>query len=279
MTPRCRTTTSILIPFVAVAMLFPTHAAGQTAAILGHVADSATTRPLAGARVEIPSLRRTAISDETGAYTIRNLEPGAYQITVVHLGYRPHTRTVTVTVGSETRVDFALAIAAVRLDELIVTGTGSEVRRKALGNVVETISADDIGDVPFPTISDALGVMVPGMTAMMGGGETGSETSFRLRGAASISRSNEPMIYVDGVRIDNSPDSAGTAPFTISRLDDFHPSDIERVEHYSGSRRDYYNWKPEALAYLRRRSKVSPQPALRFLASSSDDGRSRRSAP
>jgi hypothetical protein len=65
----------------------------------------------------------------------------------------------------------------------------------------------------------------------------------------------------------------------IADLLDRFDTDIERVAQYSGSRRDYYNWKPEALAYLRRRTAASPQPALRLLPSSSDDGRSRRSAP
>ena len=64
----------------------------------------------------------------------------------------------------------------------------------------------------------------------------------------------------------------------IADLLDRFGTDIERVDHYSGSRRDYYNWKPRAEAYQQRRSAASQQPALRLLASSPDDGRSRRSA-
>lgn len=64
----------------------------------------------------------------------------------------------------------------------------------------------------------------------------------------------------------------------IADLLDRFDTDIERVARYSGSRRDYYNWKPEALAYLRRCSKAAPQPALRFLPLPPDEGRSRRSA-
>jgi len=65
----------------------------------------------------------------------------------------------------------------------------------------------------------------------------------------------------------------------IAELLSRYDADIERVEHYSGSRRDYYNWKPEATAYVQRRMAASSQPALKLVASSPDDDRSRQSAP
>ena len=65
----------------------------------------------------------------------------------------------------------------------------------------------------------------------------------------------------------------------IADLLDRFDTDNERVVRYSGSRRDYYNWKPDALAYLRRRSKTTPQRTLRFLSPSSNHGCTRRSAP
>jgi TonB-dependent starch-binding outer membrane protein SusC len=73
---------------------------------------------------------------------------------------------------------------------------------------------------------------------MPGGGKSGQGSRIVLRGAASISQSNEPLIYVDGIRIDNSSSSGistTTAGASWSGLDDINPADIERVEIIRGA--------------------------------------------
>ena len=58
-----------------------------------------------------------------------------------------------------------------------------------------------------------------------------------------------------------------------------YDTDIERINDYTGSRRDFYNWKPQAMAYLQRRLSVSPGLALRLLPAPANEGCSRRSLP
>ena len=55
-------------------------------------------------------------------------------------------------------------------------------------------------------------------------------------------------------------------------------TDIDCIEHYSGSRRDFYNWKPAALAYLQRRKKASSQPVLKLARILADQADQRQSA-
>ena len=64
----------------------------------------------------------------------------------------------------------------------------------------------------------------------------------------------------------------------IADLLDRFDTDIDCIERYSGSRRDFYNWKPEALAYARRRMRPSSQPALRVSHAPSDQADQRQSA-
>ncbi|MBK8648895.1 MAG: TonB-dependent receptor plug domain-containing protein [Gemmatimonadetes bacterium] len=85
---------------------------------------------------------------------------------------------------------------------------------------------------PAVNVQQLLGQRSPGVTILPNSGMVGTGSAVRIRGAASLSLANQPLIYVDGVRVDNNP-SAGPnirQGRQAARLNDFNPEDIESME-------------------------------------------------
>jgi TonB-linked SusC/RagA family outer membrane protein len=176
-----------------------------------------------------------AATNENGTFRISNAPAGpAVQVRVRLIGYGAQTKSVAVTLGQTARADFELQQSALQLDQVVVTGTGGAVETKKLGNTVATIDADELKNAPIANPSELLAARSPGVAVMPSGGTTGSGARIRIRGNASLSQSNNPVIYIDGVRADNGGSSAGSATAS-SRLDDIDPSSIERVEILKGA--------------------------------------------
>ena len=209
----------------------------QTGSIRGTVTDAATRRPLAGAQVFVANTRIGTITNSSGGYLLVNVPVGQTEVRVQTIGYASGTSTVTVAEGEAATANFALNQSAIQLDEVVVTGTGQATQVKKLGNTVATISTRDLETSPIANMSEVLQGREPGVVALPTGGVAGEGTKIRIRGTSSLSQSNEPIIYVDGVRVDNGGgmgglDQGGGSP---SRLDDINPASIERIEILKGA--------------------------------------------
>jgi TonB-linked SusC/RagA family outer membrane protein len=125
----------------------------------------------------------------------------------------------------------------VQLDQVVVTGTGGVVQRRAVGNVVESVKATEVLTVaPARSVEQLVGSRTPGVIALPATGQVGTGAQLRIRGVSSLSLSNDPIIYIDGVRMDAStargPGQRGGAG--ASRLNDVNPEDIESIEIIKG---------------------------------------------
>ncbi|RMH66915.1 MAG: SusC/RagA family TonB-linked outer membrane protein [Bacteroidetes bacterium] len=222
--------------FLAVLCLGTALSAAAQGTISGTVRDANTGEVIIGAQVVLPASNIGAVTDIDGNYTIANVPAGTYDIQARYIGYRSQTKQVTVTSGETATVDFALAESAINLDEVVVTGAGGPVEKRKLGNSISTIDAEALQEAPIATFSDVLQGREPGLVGLPSGGQTGEGTRIRIRGSASLSQSNEPIVYIDGVRVNNggglSGLNGGGAP---SRLDDISPDAIERVEILKGA--------------------------------------------
>jgi TonB-dependent SusC/RagA subfamily outer membrane receptor len=161
----------------------------------------------------------------------------------VRIGYGTATQEVTVTAGQSVAADFTLAEQALGLDEIVVTGTAGAARRREVGNSIVQISAADIA-APPPNVDQLLQAQSPGLLVSAGNGSSGSGAQIRLRGAVSVSQSNQPIVYIDGVRIKNDSYARNISPtegagrggnVTASPLNDINPNDIDRIEVLKGS--------------------------------------------
>ena len=211
----------------------------QQGTVAGQVTDKSNQQPVPGASVLIVGTSLQGRTTREGRYTITNVPPGRYSVQVRLIGFATSTQPVTVAGGATATLDFPLTAAAVPLDAVIVSATGQEQLKRELGNTVGTIDAASLAQAALPTnAADLLNSRVPGVEVMQSGGTTGSGTRIRIRGATSLSLRNEPIIVVDGVRVDNVPNadgglgaSGGQAP---SRLNDLNPEDWESVEVVKG---------------------------------------------
>src|SRR5690606_4856281 len=125
----------------------------------------------------------------------------------------------------------------------VVTGTAGAARRREVGNTVAQIDVTDL-PAPPPNVDALLQSQAAGILVGQGNGSVGAGAQIRLRGAVSVSQSNQPIIYVDGVRVRSDSYARNISPtegagrggnVTASPLNDINPNDIERIEVLKGS--------------------------------------------
>lgn len=174
--------------------------AAVSASIVGSVTDSSSLMPIEAADVSVDSLRIRVSTNLLGRYRLQ-VPPGRHTVTVRRIGYKAASLGVEVADSSVAELDIALVPVPTRLKEIIATATGPQ-RRYELGNAIATINADSIvATQPVRSLTDLLETRVPGLTATHTSGAPGDPTRLRLRGLNSVTRSNDPIVIVDGVRI------------------------------------------------------------------------------
>ena len=217
--------------------------AAQEGRISGTVTDPAGT-PLPGVQVYVPGLQIGGLSRANGRYLILNVPAGTHTVRAERIGLGSSEQEVTVADGGTAVANFVLEAQALGLDEIVVTGTAGAARRREIGNAITQLNVADVPDRPTQ-VSDLLQGAAPGIELTGGGGQLGQGKQIRLRGNSSVSMTNQPIIYIDGVRMMDgafprvrsaavSPQGRG-AQITASPLDNINPNDIERIEVLKGS--------------------------------------------
>ncbi|MGE5730958.1 MAG: SusC/RagA family TonB-linked outer membrane protein [Gemmatimonas sp.] len=215
--------------------LAPAVAAAQQGSLGGRVLDSASRSPIIAAQVQILGTPRATATAEDGRFRIANLRPGVYQVRVVRLGYKALTKTATVG-GEAVELEFALSSVAVSLDEVITTATGETTRKREQGNVVGSLSPATAELTVAGNMSQLLTGKIPGLDVATPGGTIGSSARMRIRGASSLSLSNDPLLIVDGIRVENDASSStiGVGGQRPSRFNDINSEDIETIDVLKG---------------------------------------------
>jgi TonB-dependent SusC/RagA subfamily outer membrane receptor len=236
---RIRQLPGIATAFLLVAGLFAGPVQAQQGTVAGQVTDKSNQQPVVGAQVLITGTSLQARTGRDGHFTIIKVPAGQYSVQVRIIGFATGTMSVSVAAGEVATADFALTAAAVPLDAIVVSATGEEQIKRELGNNVGSIDAAKITQEAAPqNASDLLNSRIPGVEVMQSGGTTGTGSRIRIRGATSLSLRNEPIVVVDGVRIDNTPQAGSLENFTggqaPSRLNDLNPDDIESIEVVKG---------------------------------------------
>jgi TonB-dependent starch-binding outer membrane protein SusC len=209
--------------------------AGPTGTVRGRVTE-AGGRPLEAVQVLVPGTARVTRTDSRGAYRLPGLPVGTHTLRAQHIGYGASSRSITVAGNDTLTVDFELRAAALSLEAVVVTGTAAEARKKEVGNSMAMISSRELEVAPVKNTQDILGARAPGITVLTNSGQPGAGGTIRLRGTNSVTQGNNPIIYVDGIRIysDNTPTSPG-ARQVMTTFNDIKPEDIDRVEVVKGA--------------------------------------------
>ena len=212
-------------------------AAQGVGTIEGTAIDAGSKRPLVGVQVQVVGTLVGGITNTSGAFRILNVTAGSRQVRARVIGYGAVTKAVTVTDGQVAKVAFELNQAALELSAVVTTGTGgSQVEARKLGTTVASVQAPE--SAPITSFSDVLSGREPGVQLLPSSGVAGEGARIRIRGNASLSQSNEPIVYIDGVRLDNGGGFGGIGTGgggKPSRLDDIDPGSIEKVEILKGA--------------------------------------------
>ena len=227
---------------VALALGSPAHAQQATGSITGQVT-ARSAAPLSEVQVLLVGTQMGALTANNGRFLIHNVAPGNYQLQVIRIGYATQTQAVTVAADQVAVANFVLADEALGLDEIVVTGTAGAARRREVGNSIAQLSVADM-PAPSASVDQLLQAQSPGLLVSQSNGMAGSGAQIRLRGSVSVSQSNQPIIYVDGVRVRSDAYARNISPtegagrggnVTASPLNDINPNDIDRIEVLKGS--------------------------------------------
>jgi TonB-dependent SusC/RagA subfamily outer membrane receptor len=199
--------------------------------------------PVLNAPVFLVGTSLGTLSGAEGRFNLVNVPVGTHRLRVERIGMRPIEVSVTVTAGQTLTQDFTLREEALGLDQIVVTGTAGAARRREVGNSIAQINLADVQEPPL-NLSSLLQGRSPGMTVMAGSGMAGSGAMIRLRGNTSVTMTNQPLVYVDGIRIRSRGYALNVPPSgsnlrggndIASPLNDINPADIERIEVIKGA--------------------------------------------
>lgn len=210
--------------------------------ISGTVKDGRNGDPLIGSSLLVKGTTNGTIADVDGNFTITLNTQEEVTLVVSFIGYV--TRELQASPGTD-NLNILLKESSTNLQEVVVTGLASSVKRSNLANAISSVSAKDLmGATTIQTADGALYGKVPGATIRSNGGAPGGGMSIQLRGISSLLGASQPLIIVDGVYISNAFQRTGRASVTgaggsnqddgSNRLADLNPADIESVEVLKG---------------------------------------------
>ena len=209
----------------------------QSGEIRGTVSEAGRTEPLIGANVFVVGTSLGASTNVDGQYSIKQVAPGTYTVRARYVGYKEQSKEVRVSVGETATLDFALAPSAVQMSEVVVTGQGAAIEKRKLPSTVESISSKDLELSPVNSIDALLQGRVPGLSSFSPSGLPGTGARLQTRGIKSVALASTPVIYVDGVRVDNNDNfrlANGTGGQVTSSLADLVTGEIDHIEIIKG---------------------------------------------
>jgi TonB-linked SusC/RagA family outer membrane protein len=207
--------------------------------IQGHVSDSASGQPLAQVQIHVEHTTVGAITGGDGHFAIHSVPAGTYRVIAQRLGFTPAAQTVTVVADSAVTVNFTIAASPTILNQVVTTALGDQ-RRYEIGNAISSIGVDSLAAAaPVTSVSDIISARAPGVEVMESNGEVGSGPALRIRGQGSLVVAGDPIIIVDGVRLDNTsggivPPLFGGASPSPSRINDIDFSDVATIDILKG---------------------------------------------
>jgi TonB-dependent starch-binding outer membrane protein SusC len=209
--------------------------AQERGAITGAVVDHTTQAPLRGVQVVVVGTTLGGLTNQHGRFSIPNVPVGVQRVRASTIGYSQNEQEIVVQPGAAVQIAFELRQTAVELDGIVVNAvTGQAERRRELGTNTGTISAAEIDKAPITKLADVLTARTAGVTLQSASGTVGAAQRIRIRGANSLSLSNEPLVYVDGVQFSGAGGGLAVGGQNFSRLNDLNPEDIENIEILKG---------------------------------------------
>lgn len=202
-------------------ILVPVMAQAQTLSVTGTIIDSDTREPLAGASVVVAGTSIGTATSMDGTYQISAPENATLRFSFI--GYIAQE----IPVEGRSVINVSLAPDFRQLDEVVVVGYGSQLERTLTGNIAR-VSARELEDQTVLSVEQALQGRMAGVDIQTQSGKLGQGIQVRVRGASSVSASNQPLYVIDGIPVTTqnlSNNDAATNPMA-----DINPNDIESIQ-------------------------------------------------
>ncbi len=195
---------------------------GQKGSISGTVTDE-KNETIPGVSVVLQGTTQGSATDMNGQYKISGIQPGKYIISGSFIGYTTVTKEINVAADENVVLNFTLKEDVMLLNEAVAIGYGT-VQKKDLTGTVASVGAKDFNKGTATTPEQLISGKVAGVQITSNGGAPGSGSRIRIRGGTSLNASNDPLIVVDGVPLDNGSVSGSANPLSL-----INPNDIENI--------------------------------------------------
>ena len=206
--------------FTLLSLLFVSLAAhGQTASIIGKITD-VEGLPVYPATLVLEGKGMGAQTNENGEFEIKFVPAGTVVLIVRATGFVTYNQEIIVYSGTVLNQNITLSKEAKEYDEVVVIGYGT-TRTKDLTGAATVITEKNFLQGSLATPEQLIMGKVAGLKVTSNDGAPGSGSTLRLRGGTSINASNDPLIVIDGVPIDNGGIAGAANPLSL-----VNPNDI-----------------------------------------------------
>jgi len=204
--------------------------------VTGKVTDKKNGEPLLGANVVVKGTKYGAATDAEGVYTIADLPAGTYTLVVSYIGYRSLSFDVQVRDNEKSEVNFVMREDILNLSEVVVTGISSRTAKEVAEVAVSRVAVNNLTQTnTYQSVTQLITGKVAGVNIAPTSGNAGSGYRFNVRSGGGLKGDEQPVIYIDGVRVDNSEVVGyGVGGQGISVLSSLNPDDIEKIEFLKG---------------------------------------------
>jgi TonB-linked SusC/RagA family outer membrane protein len=229
----------LLMTFL-VACSFCVNLFAQDRIVTGKVTTAEDGSGLPGVSVQMKGLTKGTTTDASGNYSLPvPSNGGTLKFTFVGFASKE------VVIGTQAKIDVALATDIQQLSEVVVTAQGIVREKRALGYSVTSIDKKNIEDRPQADVGRVLQGKIAGVNVTSTSGVSGTGTNITIRGYSSITGSVQPLFVVDGVPFNSNTNSrlnadgtdagfTGGGQSSSSRFLDIDPNNIENVTVLKG---------------------------------------------
>jgi TonB-linked SusC/RagA family outer membrane protein len=226
-----------LLTLVLGSFLLASPALAQQKTVTGKVTSEQGT-PLPGVQVQVKGTTAGTLTNNDGAYSVRAAVGQVLQFRLI--GNAPVERTV----GAENVINVSLKKVVTSLDAMVVTALGQTAQQRSLGTSQQSVQGPEIAQTQRENFINSLQGRIAGVDVTSSSGVPGASSSITIRGVSSVSSSNQPLIIVDGLPLDNKTLNTGVlasdAPGSLTafsnrgvdftnRAADLNPEDIESL--------------------------------------------------
>jgi TonB-linked SusC/RagA family outer membrane protein len=224
-------------PFLLIIAL-PVALIAQQRTLNGRVTSAIDKLPIPGVNIFEKGTSNGTVTDSDGKYQISVNENTVLVFSQIG------SKTVEITVGSQTEINIEMEESATSLDEVVVTGSTLRQAKREIGNHISTVKAESLARSGSSDLFSSLQGKVPGAQITQNSGDPAGGISIRLRGVKSLQGASDPLYVIDGVIVSNSTvnvsqtalgNQVGQATLGTNRMVDINPADIESLNVINGA--------------------------------------------